>query len=108
MTVIRPQKSCAVVQTYESAAYFSWGASIVGLELELSFAYMDAAEFESLDALYRADAAIVFDPQDGSSPPVTYNVEMTKLDCKYYLALDKTAGNCRKNVTVTLLVLSEA
>lgn len=35
MTVIRKDKSCTSVQTYEGAAYFSWGTSIVGKELSL-------------------------------------------------------------------------
>lgn len=105
MTIVRQEKSCAAVQTYASVAFFSWGASIIGKELDLDFSYMDAAVFDDLDDLYKADAAVVFDPQDGSTK--TYNVEITRLDGEYHRTFALTTGYLRKNVRITLLILSE-
>ena len=106
MTLVRQEKSCAAVQTYEGVAFFSWGASIIGREIDLEFSYVDSAVFDDLDDLYKADAPVVFDPQDGSSK--TYNVEITRLDGEYHRTLDFTSGHLRKNVRITLLILSEA
>lgn len=105
MTLVRQEKSCAQVQTYEGVAFFSWGASIVGKGIELEFSYVDSAIFDDLDDLYKADAAVVFNPQDGSSK--SYNVEITRLDGEYHRTLDFTSGHLRKNVRITLLILSQ-
>lgn len=105
MTIVRPQKSSAEVQTYSSVAFFSWGASIIGMAVELSFSYMDSVEFDDLDDLYKADTPVVFDPQDGSSK--AYNVEIKFLDGKYFRTLEIAAGNLRKDVRIILLILSE-
>lgn len=97
-----PERKTAFVETYSAGAFFSWGATIVGKELELSWTQTSTAQYAAMQALYVADAAVVWNPQDGSG--TTYNVEITGLHGEYWLFLD---GNYRQNVTLSLLVLSE-
>ncbi len=105
MTLVRPEKHSAAKETYSSVAYFSWGTSIVGKEIDLEWSYMESDEFDDLDDLFKADSPVVFNPQDGSGK--TYNVEITQLDGEYFRTLDFSAGHFRQNIKMTLLVLSE-
>lgn len=105
-TLIKPERSGSAVETYSSVAFFSWGVSIVGKIVELQWDYMPSLMFDELDDLYRADAAVVFDPQDGSSR--VYNVEILDLSGKYFQNLEIGAAIIRKDVKLTLLVLGEA
>jgi hypothetical protein len=104
-TIIKPDKHCASVLTYSSVGYFNWGASIVGKEIELQWSYMTGPEFSALDALYQADTTTVFDPQDGESH--TYNAKIKSFDGTYFLRLDDSSGSYRKDVKMTLLILSQ-
>jgi hypothetical protein len=105
LTLIRADKTCAAQQTYSSVAFFSWGASIIGKEIELLWNWMEADDFAALDALYAADAPVVFDPQDGGGK--TYNVEIMALDGKYHMEFGTVSTVMRRDVTMTLLMLSE-
>jgi hypothetical protein len=105
--IIGKKKSQASVQTYAGVAYFSWGTLIAGVEVELTWDYMSCAQYDSLDALYQADAGVVWDPQDGQSPAVTYNVEITELTGRYFIGLSPTAEWVRRDVKMRLLILSE-
>jgi len=109
MTVIREDKSCTAVQTYEGVAYFSWGTSIVGKELSLSWNAMPAAMWAQIETFFTAAAPLAFDPTlDGTPSAKTYTVELTRLDGEYFLGGYSTgAGSWRQNVTMTLLILSE-
>jgi hypothetical protein len=100
--LMTPERKSAAVETYSSLAFFSWGASIVGKELELRWTQTSTAQYESMQALLEADAAVVLNPQDGEGK--TYNVEVTALHGEYWLYL---SGDYRQNVTLSLLVLSE-
>ncbi len=106
MTLVRPEKRSASSETYSSVAYFSWGTSIVGKEIDIEWSYMESDEFDDLDDLFKTDAPVVFDPQDGSGK--TYNVEITRLNGEYFRTLDFSAGHFRRNVKMTVLILSEA
>lgn len=104
LPMIKADRVTANVITYDSVAFFSWGASIVGNKILLEWDYMPTAQFTQLDTFYQADAALVWNPQDGSSK--TYNVEITGLDGKYHLAME-TSDEWRKDVKLELLILSE-
>lgn len=106
MTVLTPERASATVKTYTSVAFFSWGVSIVGKEIELVWSYMPIAMYNDLAEIFAAAAGVVFDPDDDNS--TTYNVEVTGLDGKYLLTHSVTdgAGN-RKDVRLRLLILSE-
>lgn len=106
-SIVGPRKSCAAVPTYSGVAYFSWGTLIAGVEVELTWDYMGCDQYDSLDALYQADAQVVWDPQDGQSPAVTYNVEITDLTGRYFIGLAPDAEWLRRDVRMRLLILSE-
>lgn len=104
MTVIRADKSCAKVMTYTSVAFFSWGTSIIGKDIILEWPYMEGDEFDSLDTIFKADAQIVLDPNDGGS---NYNIQMAALDGKYYMGgRGVTNAAKRKDVSMTLTIMS--
>jgi hypothetical protein len=96
------ERKSAFVPTYSAGAFFSWGSSIVGKELELTWTQTSTDQYGELQTLLEADAAVVFNPQDGEGK--TYNVEVTALHGEYWLYL---SGTYRQNVTLSLLVLSE-
>ena len=101
MTVIQANVVNSHRMTFTSVAYFSWGSDIVGKKIELRWAAMPAAMFESLDTIYQADAAVVWTPTDvvGST---TYNVRLIAFSAEYI------PGDLlyRGNTVVTLLILS--
>ncbi len=100
--LMTPERKSAAVETYSSLAFFSWGASIVGKELELTWTQTSTDQYSELQTLLEADAPVVLNPQDGEGK--TYNVEVTALHGEYWLYL---SGTYRQNVTLSLLVLSE-
>jgi hypothetical protein len=105
-TPVEMDRSTANVTTYESVGFFSWGASIIGKIIELTWTYMPADMYDSLKDLEIADATIVFDPQDGTGN--TYNVEILSIYGKYCLGkLGYASTTLRKDVKVALLILSE-
>ena len=103
--IMIPIKRCASIETYTSAAFFSWGASLVGKKITFSWNYMTCDMFDSLNTLYQADASVVFNPQDGSSK--TWNVEIISLTGKYHLGLTHDDNDWRSSVKMELLILSE-
>lgn len=103
--IMMPLKRSASQETYTSVAFFSWGTSIVGKTIVLSWDYITCSMFDSLNTLYQADLPVVFDPQDGSSK--TYNVEIVDLNGKYHLGLASSADWERKDVKLQLLIMSE-
>jgi len=105
--ILNPKKSCASVSTYSGVAYFSWGTLIAGVEVELTWDYMSCDQYDSLDAIYQADAPVVWDPQDGYSPAITYNVEIVDLTGRYFIGLSSSAEWVRRDVRLRLLILSE-
>jgi hypothetical protein len=105
MTMIQKDRIAAHAPTYTSVAFYSWGASIIGKVVELTFNYITTGQYASLQTLYEADAQVVFNPQDGSSK--TYNVEILSLNSEYHIQLNNTTGNYRKGAQLRLLILSE-
>jgi hypothetical protein len=105
MTMIQKDREVATVKTYSSVALFSWGASIVGKTIEVGWPIMTTSEYASFQTIYEADAQVVFDPQDGSSK--TYNVELLSLISEYFIHLNNASGHYRRNVKLTLLIMSE-
>jgi len=103
--LIRPKKPTATVETYSGVAYFSWPALIAGQEVPLTWDFLPANEFVSLDALYVADSVQVFAPNDGSDK--TYNVNLKELDGEYHIIRDDESTTFRKNVKLILLIMSE-
>ena len=51
----KSEKICAVVKTYTSLAYFSWGVEILGKLVSLSWEWVYADQFNRLQLLYEDD-----------------------------------------------------
>ena len=105
MTLIQKDRIVASIQTYTSVALFSWGASIIGKVIELVWPFMTTSEYTSFQAIYEADAQVVFNPKDDSSK--TYNVEVLSLDAEYFINLSDTSGHLRRAVKMRLMIMSE-
>lgn len=108
ITPIRSDKICAFQKTYSDVAYFSWGASIIGKPIYLSWNAMPAAMWAALDSLYAGDKSLVWNPSLDGTAVTNYNVEMTQFDGEYFLGGYDTAldTSWRQNVTMTLLITS--
>ncbi len=106
-SLIKADKSCALIPTYSGAAFFSWGTVLQGKEIELRWDYMKETDFAALDALMDDAGTVVFDPQDGSSD--TFNVWLISLDGEYHLALGNGSSSTvfRKNVVLVMAIESE-
>lgn len=59
------EKSAAVVQTYSSASFFSWGMFLVGKGIQLSWELMTQAQFEELNAIYQLNTSETWEPRYG-------------------------------------------
>lgn len=107
MTVVKKTRPSAAVDTYTSAAFFSWPARIAGQKIELRWPFMSITQWNDHQEQLEADAQLVFNPQNESSK--TYNVEMMEFDGKYHITPNVTDGaGHRKEVRMLLLILSEA
>lgn len=106
MTLLRPKLRNAFLETFSSIAYFSWGATIVGKQIDLSWSMLLSTQFDALDVVYAADETVVWDPSiPGSS--ATYNVKILDLDGKYFLSQESSARFHRRDVQMSLLIMSE-
>jgi hypothetical protein len=107
MTVIKADRICASEPTYAGVAFYSWGPSLIGKEIELYWPAMPIEQFNDLQEIYEADASVVFDPQDDSSD--TFNVQVLDFNGKYHITptVNENGGK-RKDVRMVLLIMSEA
>lgn len=107
MTMLRPDKKCSFLETYSSVSYFSWGSTIVGKVVDLSWNLMPSTQFVLLDAVYVADEAVNFDPSIPGST-VQYNVNVLSLNGEYFLNQESTSqDSCRQNVSMQILIMSQ-
>ena len=103
-TLIEEDKISASVLTQSSVVYFSWGMSIKGKTLVLTWAGMTTVEFDALQTKYAADVQVVFDPEQGDAK--TYNVEIVGLTGTYHMSVLDSA-TYRTNIVMNLLIMSE-
>lgn len=105
MVVLTPKLYCSQVLTYSGVEFFSWGASIVGVNIDIEWNYMPADQFDSINTLYQAAASIVWNPQLGDAK--TYNVMITNFRGKYFIELTSSSSIRRKDVVLSLLIMSQ-
>lgn len=103
----RPVRSNAHIETMESVAHFSWGVSIVGKIIEMEWNYMPSIQFDLLDAIFQADAEVIWDPGIPYQGD-TYNVEILDFTGEYHESVDSGSEIWRKNCKMTLLIMSMA
>lgn len=60
-TIPSAKKFSAHVPTHSGVAYFSWGVSIVGKEIELEWDWMSAEQFLEIKSLYEEDLQKIWD-----------------------------------------------
>lgn len=102
--IIRPKKPNAVVETYDSVAYFSWTPILAGQKLSFEWDNMSVEQFDALDVLYQADNQVVLDLLgDGTKQ---YNVMITDLNGTYFFIYEDNFVH-RRNIKMELLVMSE-
>lgn len=105
MTMIRADNLSAEKLTLSSVGYFNFGSTLVGKKIRLVWPFMQTSEFTSLDTKYVADNLVVFDPQDGTAR--AFNVRILNFDGEYFHDLTDVAGAHRRNVRMTLLIISQ-
>jgi hypothetical protein len=109
MTIIKKERTTSSVKTYSRVAVFSWGVSIVGKTIELYWPAMTTVLFDSLQSVYEGDVPVTFlpmlDDSSSSSSDTDYIVEVLSFDGQYHIT---TNGAYRKEVRMTLLIMSEA
>lgn len=109
MTIPESKKTVAVVQTYSSAAVFQWPALISGQEVSLYWTLMSDTMYGYLRALYISQDIVTWIPKPATLTyaGASYSVAVIGLEGTYN---DGTFHHqpYRFNVTLTLLLLSEA
>ena len=102
--IIAARRKVSYANTIDGVDVFSWGVTIVGKPIELSWEYMTTNMYDELLSLLEADAGVVFDPQDGSGN--TFNVEILTLNGTYHMQLTSASNHYRKNVKLVILIIS--
>jgi hypothetical protein len=100
-STLDPEVMSASVKTWDSVAYFSWPATVVGKRVSLIWDYMTVEQYIALQALWVADISIVYNPDNG----LTYNVMIMGLKGVYFLNTDNSNA-FRKDCQLELLILS--
>ena len=109
MTMPRKQKYADKIQLYSTAStvtaivYYSWGLTVSGAEIDLSWPAMPSTMFDQLDTLFQTDTSMAFSPEDGSG---SYTVVFDDLQGEYLINLASTTNRHRQNVNMKLIILS--
>lgn len=101
-TIPKHEKYYGKVLTYESAGYFSFGTSIIGKEIILSWDFMSIAQFNQLNQLCLDDESHLWEPDNG----YIYLVELLKLEGEFFEVVDMNSSY-RRNVQLTMMIMSE-
>lgn len=100
-TLPRPIRSTAAVDTMGGVAFFSWGIKNVGQDIDVNWDVMSKTLFDQLDALFVADAATTWEPDDG----YVYTVEITNLSGQLITTF---ANAYRQKVRLQMTILGRA
>jgi hypothetical protein len=101
--IFRADLLVAYAPTYGGVQVAEWDPSIVGKRYDLTFTYMEAAEFDIIDASCKK-TSIILDPQLDSG--ITFEIKPISFDGKYFRST-ATSGVLRKEVKLSLLILAE-
>lgn len=82
MTLIKPVKYNAAVLTYGGVGYFSWGATIIGKSIELSWPWLSSAQYEQFSTFYQSESTFRF--YAGSYSPTTYYCQISNFDAAHW------------------------
>jgi len=106
MTILKADKMCSYTKTYGGVEYFSWGSTIVGKPISLSWNAMPSTMFDALNTLVVSDTTMVWTPNIPGSTQ-TYEVNLLGLDGSYFISQESSASYERINCELRLLIMSE-
>jgi len=106
MDIIKADKICSHVLTYDGVQFFSWGSTIVGKTIELRWNAMPSTQFDALNTLIASDTTMIFNPAITGSTQ-TYEVNLVGLDGAYFLDTESSANYWRINCKLRMLIMSE-
>jgi hypothetical protein len=106
MNTINKTRYVSMVRTYSNVEVFSWGASLVGKQIQLHWDYMPPAMFDMIQYYVEADVEFVWDPtgNTGTSGVGTYDVQILSFEGEYFKRVPSSSGEQRKNVNLLLLI----
>jgi hypothetical protein len=82
MTPFKAVKYNDHVLTYNGVDYFSWGATIIGKEIELTWPWLSSAQYETLQSFYESENTYRF--FSSAHMPTTYYCQVTDFDAKHW------------------------
>lgn len=101
-TLLNKKRLANEAETIGGVQFYSWGSTVEGRKVTLSWDYMLTTQFNSIQTLLENDTEVSFQPGDGN----TYNVQILRLNGKYFL--DNTnSAELRKNVRLELIIMSQ-
>jgi len=102
LDTLEKEKSYSVLRTWTTAAFFSWGTSRIGKEIELDWDWMPEAQWNQLQTLLEADVETTWWPEVGGT---SYTVEVVKLAGKF-VQKSLLDAPYRRQVRLTLVMKS--
>ena len=102
-TIPRPDRINSYELTYEGVVHFSWGLTIIGKVIEISWNYLPSTEFDNLDAVFQADAEIEWDPGIPEQSD-TYTAQILDFTGDYFESTGSAADIYRENCMMRLLI----
>jgi hypothetical protein len=106
MTVLLKKKYAVEEVTYSSVAFYDWGRSWAGMPVTLNWDFMEATDFDTIEALQDIAGDLVFDPQDGKGK--TFDVWFKFFDGEYHLDPRSASGVFRTNVEMKLVIKEQS
>ena len=101
-TLLNKKRVANEAETIGGVQFYSWGATIAGKKVILSWGYMLTTQFDAIQTILENDTEVEFEPGDGE----TYNVQIKRFNGKYFL--DNSSGaELRKSVKLELIIMSQ-
>lgn len=82
MTPLKAIRYNAHMLTYSGVDHFSWGATIVGKRIELSWPWLSSAQYEKFQTFYESDNTLRF--YSSAFMATTYYCQMLNFDAVHW------------------------
>jgi len=102
--IVTPTRFTAKVMTYTGVAFFSWGASLIGKEIQLVWDKCENTQYDAMETIYVNDLPVLWKPQDNTGKQ--YQVQVTNLTGDLFMYL-KAKNHWVQNVSMNLLLLDQ-
>ena len=109
MSIIAPNKSAAVIETYGGAAYFNWGLIYPGTNIILNWKYMLASDWNTIQSFMPLLGSLYFTAKTVASPGTSpvFTVWLMSLTGMYHRTMQTGTNVYRKNCTLNLVIESQ-